>query len=163
MARPLRIEYPNLSRECEGEDLPRRSGPRVAPQTCSRASSSGLLAMSRVLPEHPGERSSPLATRSVVNHLPSPRETVEPTMSRGMRQLNGIYTQEFNRRHRRTGHVFQGRFKAVLVERRVPSPAGSLRCPEPGASEGCAQSAGLAMVELPRDGRPRGRALVSHI
>ncbi|MEW5825575.1 MAG: addiction module toxin RelE [Candidatus Bipolaricaulota bacterium] len=34
-----------------------------------------------------------------------------------MRQLNGVYTQEFNRRHRRTGHVFQGRFKGVLVER----------------------------------------------
>jgi len=34
-----------------------------------------------------------------------------------MRQLNGVYTQEFNRRHRRTGHVFQGRFKAIPVER----------------------------------------------
>jgi len=34
-----------------------------------------------------------------------------------MRHLNGVYTQEFNRRHRRTGHVFQGRFKAILVER----------------------------------------------
>jgi hypothetical protein len=42
---------------------------------------------------------------------------VEPTLSRGMRQLNGVYTQESNRRHRRTGHVFQSRFKAVLVER----------------------------------------------
>jgi hypothetical protein len=44
-------------------------------------------------------------------------ETVEPTLSLGMRQLNGVYTQEFNRRHRRTGHVFQGRYKAILVER----------------------------------------------
>ena len=34
-----------------------------------------------------------------------------------MRQLNGIYTQRFNRRHGRVGHVFQGRFKAILVER----------------------------------------------
>jgi hypothetical protein len=34
-----------------------------------------------------------------------------------MRHLNGVYTQAFNRRHRRSGHVFQGRFKAILVER----------------------------------------------
>jgi putative transposase len=34
-----------------------------------------------------------------------------------MSQLNGIYTQKFNRRHRRAGHVFQGRFKSVLVEK----------------------------------------------
>jgi REP element-mobilizing transposase RayT len=44
-------------------------------------------------------------------------ETVDPTLARGMRQLNGVYTQEFNRRHSRTGHVFQGRYKAILVER----------------------------------------------
>lgn len=34
-----------------------------------------------------------------------------------MRHLNGVYTQTYNRRHGRTGHVFQGRFKAVLVDR----------------------------------------------
>ena len=34
-----------------------------------------------------------------------------------MRPLNGPFTQGFNRRHRRVGHVFQGRFKAILVER----------------------------------------------
>ena len=34
-----------------------------------------------------------------------------------MRQLNGVYTQRFNRRHDRVGHIFQGRFKAILVER----------------------------------------------
>ena len=34
-----------------------------------------------------------------------------------MRQLNGTYTQRFNRRHGRVGYVFQGRFKAILVER----------------------------------------------
>jgi hypothetical protein len=32
-----------------------------------------------------------------------------------MRQLNGVYTQRFNRRHGRVGHLFQGRFKAILV------------------------------------------------
>lgn len=43
--------------------------------------------------------------------------TPEATLSRGMRQLNGDYAQHFNRRHGRDGHVFQGRFKAVLVQR----------------------------------------------
>ena len=34
-----------------------------------------------------------------------------------MRQLNGVYTQRFNRVHGRVGHVFQGRYKTILVER----------------------------------------------
>ena len=34
-----------------------------------------------------------------------------------MRHLNGVYTQRFNRRHDRVGHIFQGRFKSVLVEK----------------------------------------------
>jgi len=34
-----------------------------------------------------------------------------------MRQLNGVYTQYYNRRHERVGLVFQGRFKGILVER----------------------------------------------
>lgn len=51
------------------------------------------------------------------NHFHLLVETPEPTLSRGMRQLNGLYTQAFNRRHRRSGHLFQGRFKSVLVEK----------------------------------------------
>lgn len=39
-------------------------------------------------------------------------------LARGMRQLNGVYTQRFNRRHQRVEHVFQGRYKAILVEHR---------------------------------------------
>jgi lambda repressor-like predicted transcriptional regulator len=34
-----------------------------------------------------------------------------------MRRLNGVYTQAFNRRHGKLSHVFQGRFKAILVDR----------------------------------------------
>jgi putative transposase len=34
-----------------------------------------------------------------------------------MRQLNGVYTQLFNRSNNRVGHVFQGRYKAILVEK----------------------------------------------
>lgn len=51
------------------------------------------------------------------NHYHLLIETPESNLSRGMRQLNGIYTQAFNRRHRRVGHVLQGRFKAILVDK----------------------------------------------
>lgn len=51
------------------------------------------------------------------NHYHLLVETPEANLSEGMRQLNGVYTQHVNRVHRRVGHVFQGRFKAVLVER----------------------------------------------
>jgi len=53
----------------------------------------------------------------MTNHYHLLIETVDPTLSRGMRQLNGVYTQAFNRRHERVGHVFQGRYKAILVEK----------------------------------------------
>jgi putative transposase len=51
------------------------------------------------------------------NHYHLVIETPQPNLSRRMCQLNGGYTQAFNRRHGRVGHVFQGRFKAILVER----------------------------------------------
>ncbi|HJV00815.1 MAG TPA: transposase [Burkholderiaceae bacterium] len=51
------------------------------------------------------------------NHYHLVVETAEPNLSAGMRQLNGIFTQASNRKHRRCGHVFQGRYKAVLVDR----------------------------------------------
>lgn len=44
-------------------------------------------------------------------------ETPKPNLSVGMRQLNGIYTQKYNRKHNLAGHVFQGRFKAVIIEK----------------------------------------------
>ncbi len=43
-------------------------------------------------------------------------ETPEPNLSAGMQYLNGSYTSYFNRRHRRSGHLFQGRFKGHLIE-----------------------------------------------
>ncbi|MFD0666774.1 transposase [Ramlibacter sp. MAHUQ-53] len=53
----------------------------------------------------------------MTNHYHLMVETVEPTLSRGMRHLNGVFTQWSNRRHERTGHLFQGRFKAIVVEK----------------------------------------------
>lgn len=51
------------------------------------------------------------------NHYHLLIETPEGNLSLGMRQLNGVYTQRFNRRHGRVGHVLQGRFKAIVVDR----------------------------------------------
>lgn len=51
------------------------------------------------------------------NHYHLVVETPQPNLAKGMRQLNGVYTQTFNRRHKRAGHIFQGRYKAVLVDR----------------------------------------------
>ena len=51
------------------------------------------------------------------NHYHLLLRTPQPNLSRGMRQVNGVYTQCFNRRHEHVGHVFQGRFGGVLVER----------------------------------------------
>jgi hypothetical protein len=51
------------------------------------------------------------------NHYHLLVETPEGNLSKGMRQWNGVYTQRFNRRQGRVGHVFQGRYKAILVEK----------------------------------------------
>lgn len=53
----------------------------------------------------------------MTNHYHLLIETVEANLSAGMRQVNGIYTQYINHRHHSTGHVFQGRFKAILVDK----------------------------------------------
>lgn len=51
------------------------------------------------------------------NHYHLLIETPDGNLSLGMRQLNGVYTQLFNKRHQRTGHLFQGRYKAILIQK----------------------------------------------
>jgi REP element-mobilizing transposase RayT len=51
------------------------------------------------------------------NHYHLLVETVDGGLSRGMQQLNSVYSQYFNRRHDLVGHVFQGRYKAILVQK----------------------------------------------
>jgi REP element-mobilizing transposase RayT len=53
----------------------------------------------------------------MTNHYHLVVDTPLGNLSAGMRQLNGVYTQAFNRRHARVGHLFQGRFSGILVER----------------------------------------------
>src|SRR6266699_4868421 len=51
------------------------------------------------------------------NHYHMLLETPEANLSRAMRQLNGVYSQAFNRRHQRPGHVLEGRFHARVVDK----------------------------------------------
>lgn len=53
----------------------------------------------------------------MTNHYHLVIETPEANLSKGMRQLNGVYTQRHNHRHNRVGHVFQGRYNAILVQK----------------------------------------------
>ena len=50
------------------------------------------------------------------NHYHLLVQTPEPNLARGMRDVNGLYSQLFNKQHTRVGHLFQGRYKAVLVD-----------------------------------------------
>lgn len=55
----------------------------------------------------------------MTNHYHLLVETPEANLSRAMRDLNGAYTQYFNRRHELVGHLFQGRYKAILVQKQT--------------------------------------------
>jgi REP element-mobilizing transposase RayT len=51
------------------------------------------------------------------NHYHLLVQTPDANLSQGMRQLNGVFTQSMNRKHHRVGHLFQGRYKAILVDK----------------------------------------------
>ena len=53
----------------------------------------------------------------MTNHYHFLIETPQGSISEPMRYINQLYTQRYNKRYRRVGHVFQGRFKARLVEK----------------------------------------------
>lgn len=109
MARPIRLEFPGAiyhvtTRGNEGDDIfvddeDRQQFLTVLGEVVSRA---GWIVHAYVLMD---------------NHYHLLIEVPNSNLSRGMRQLNGVYTQRFNSRHCSGGRVFQGRFKAVLVER----------------------------------------------
>jgi len=50
------------------------------------------------------------------NHYHLLLHTPDGNLSRCMRQINGIYTQRFNRVHKYDGQLFRGRYKSILVE-----------------------------------------------
>jgi putative transposase len=51
------------------------------------------------------------------NHYHLLIETPEGNLSLGMKHLNGVYTQMVNLENQKTGHLFQGRFKAILIQK----------------------------------------------
>ncbi len=51
------------------------------------------------------------------NHYHLLVETPLPNLSRGMRKINGPYAQAFNARHKRVGHLFQGRFHSIVIDK----------------------------------------------
>ena len=51
------------------------------------------------------------------NHYHLVVETLEGNLSSGMRRLNSTYTQRFNKKHQRVGHLFQGRYKGILIDK----------------------------------------------
>ena len=53
----------------------------------------------------------------MTNHYHLLLEAVDGNLARGMRQLNSEFTQELNRRYAMVGHLFQGRYKAILVQK----------------------------------------------
>lgn len=109
MARPLRIQFPgavyhvtargNERRAIYRDDTDRR---RFLATLAEAVDQFHLLLHAYVL---------------MGNHYHLLVETLEANLSRAMKQINGVYSQSFNRRHDRVGHLFQGRFKALLVER----------------------------------------------
>jgi hypothetical protein len=112
------------------------------------------------------------------NHYHLVLHTRQANLSRFMRHLNGVYTQSFNRRHVLVGHLFQGRFKAILVDRdaylltlcryveRNPVAASLVRQPADWAWSSCrahlrAQRSwpGASLRQLLSQGMPRDAAL----
>lgn len=55
----------------------------------------------------------------MIDHYHLIVETPRANLAKGMRHLNGVYTQYSNRRHGQGGHLFQGRYKAVLVDKKL--------------------------------------------
>lgn len=109
MARPLRIEFPGAVYHVTSRGD--RREPIYRDDTDRRAHLDVIAqAMDRF-------DAKVLAYCLMGNHYHLVLYTRQGNLSRVMRHINGVYTQSFNRRHGLVGHLLQGRFKAVLVDR----------------------------------------------
>ena len=108
MARPLRIEFPGALYHVMSRGNERR---RIVRDDADRQK--WIEWLRRTVETH-GWRLHGFVLMPNHHHLFV--ETPEANLSDGMHYLNGSFTGYFNRRHRRSGHLFQGRFKAHLVE-----------------------------------------------
>lgn len=108
MSRPLRIEFPGAvyhvtSRGDRREEIYASDDDRTL-----------FLAVLAQAAER--FHAKALAYCLMGNHYHLVLQTRDANLSLLMRHLNGVYTQAFNRRHGLNGHLFQGRFKAILVD-----------------------------------------------
>jgi REP element-mobilizing transposase RayT len=109
MARPLRIEYPGAVYHVTSRGNEKKP---VFKDDADRENFLNAL-------QHVNKRYNWIchAYCLMTNHYHLLIETPDGNLSLGMRQLNGVYTQLFNKWHGRTGHLFQGRYKAILIQK----------------------------------------------
>jgi putative transposase len=109
MARPLRIEYPGAVYHLTSRGNGREN---IFLKDTDRQSFMDILTSTV-------ERHNWVCHAFCLmdNHYHLLIETPEANLSMGMRHLNGVYTQSFNRKHHRVGHIFQGRYKSILVQK----------------------------------------------
>jgi REP element-mobilizing transposase RayT len=108
MPRPLRIEYPGawyhvMNRGRRGEEIfTEKNDYRLFLEVVQESTDlfNIKIAAYCLMPTH----------YHLLLHTP------DGNLSRGMRQINGIYTQRFNRTHQYEGQLFRGRYKSILVE-----------------------------------------------
>jgi len=152
MARPLRIEFPGAIYHVTSR------GDRREPIFLDDDDRTALLdvvaqAMTRM-------DAQVLAYCLMGNHYHFVLHTGQANLSLLMRHVNGVYTQAFNRRHDKVGHLFQGRFKAILVDREAyllevcryvelnPVRAGMVK--QPGAWPWSSYRAHVGQVQTPQ-------------
>ena len=110
MSRPLRIEFPGATYHVES-----KAGPNTNVFLDDDDKKSFLNVLANVV-----TRFGWLVHSYCITHA-SYRivlEVPKGNLSRGMRQLNGVYTQVYNKKYDLSGPVFQGRFKSILFEKK---------------------------------------------
>ncbi len=109
MARPLRLEYPGAVYHVIARGNERRA--------VFREDTDRELYLERL--EHYQKRFGfrVYAYCLMTNHIHLALETGKVPLSRIMLGLQGSYTQTFDRRHGRVGHLFQGRYKSLVVQK----------------------------------------------
>lgn len=108
MARPLRIEFPGAIYHVTSRGDRRES---IFEDDEDRRTLLAVLAQATARLD-----ANVLAYCLMDNHYHFVIHTRRANLSRLMQQLNGVYTQDYNRRHSKVGHLFQGRFKGILVD-----------------------------------------------
>lgn len=108
MSRPLRIEYPNAFYHVMNRGASRQAvyltddDYKIFLETLKETSKIFSLRI--------------IAYSLMPNHYHLLVQTPKANLSKAMRYLNGVYTQRFNRNHKKDGPLFRGRYKAILVQ-----------------------------------------------